>query len=35
MAETTMLVDAPLPKPNSTLTEAEADLEEAIHLRRN
>lgn len=30
MAETTLLAGEALPKPNSTLTEAEADLEEPI-----
>lgn len=35
MAETTLLAGEALPKPNSTLTETEADLEEAIHLQRN
>jgi predicted RNase H-like HicB family nuclease len=32
MAETTLLAGEALPKPNSTLSDAEADLEEPIHL---
>jgi predicted RNase H-like HicB family nuclease len=35
MAETTLLAGEALPKPNPTLTETEADLEEPIHLLLN
>jgi predicted RNase H-like HicB family nuclease len=35
MAETTLLAGEALPKPNSALTETEADLEEPIHLLLN
>jgi predicted RNase H-like HicB family nuclease len=35
MAETNLLIGEPLPVPNSGVTDAEADLEEPIHLILN